>query len=113
MIIRFNILSASFALALCLTAAAFGQSSGFALDPTVITVSAATFQPESPLASGSIVAAFGKDLSNSAAFNSVTIRLKGSDGIERFVSKFFYVSSDQVNYQIPDGMPDSDYTIPH
>ncbi len=83
------------------------------------TVSAASFSPAA-IAEKAIVTAFGQSLSNvSAAANSqplpttlagTTVKITDSNGVERSAPLFF-VSPNQVNYQIPAGMATGAATV--
>jgi uncharacterized protein (TIGR03437 family) len=80
---------------------------------TVVTVSAASYQPATlatTLAVESIVAAFGFDLATTSSsatelplptsLNGTKVKIKDSMGVER-PAPLFFASSSQVNYQIP------------
>lgn len=91
------------ALCLLLSACAFAQQASSPSDvgvPTLATVSSATYD-SSTLARGSLVSAFAGGLSTS---NSVTIQIKDAIGTDHAVSVIFFVGTDQVNYQLPDGL---------
>ncbi len=88
------------------------QIPGCSAPPLVSSVSAASFVPGGPLASESIVAAFGTGLSlttESAArlplpttLAGTSLRVKDSTGTER-LAPLFYVSPTQINYLVPPG----------
>lgn len=81
------------------------------LGADAVTVSAASFSPTA-LAGKAIVAAFGPNLASATAsaasvplpttLAGTTVRIRDSAGIER-AAPLFFVSAQQVNYQIPDG----------
>ena len=73
---------------------------------TIAIVSAAGFNT-SPVASESIVAAFGVGFVNRAA---TTVRVKDSSGTERSAPVFF-VSQNQINFQIPQGTVSGTATV--
>ena len=88
-----------------------GTSNGapFSIAPQVVSVSAASYNT-TPLASEAIIAAFGNGLATATRASTTlplptelfgtTVRVKDSNGAERFAPLFF-VSPTQVNYQIP------------
>ena len=88
-------------------------SYSLAIAPSLVTsVSAASFAPSGPLAPESIVAAFGLNLApnTEAALTQplptllagVSLKIRDSAGIER-LAPLYFVSSRQVNYQVPAG----------
>jgi len=96
----------TFALCLLLSVCAFAQQASSPADvfPAVIaTVSSASYE-DYALAGGSLVSTFGSGLSSSAALDSAVIRIKDASGTEHTVSRIFFVSSSQINYQLPDGL---------
>ena len=89
------------------------RSYSLAIAPSLVTsVSAASFAPSGPLAPESIVAAFGLNLApnTEAALTQplptllagVSLKIRDSAGIER-LAPLYFVSSRQVNYQVPAG----------
>jgi uncharacterized protein (TIGR03437 family) len=80
--------------------------------PTIVTVSAASFRLNTPLAAESIVAAFGANLATSTLVASTlplpttlggtTVKVRDNLGAERNAPLFF-VSPAQINYLIPQG----------
>ena len=81
----------------------------FSIAPQVVSVSAASYV-STPLASEAIVAAFGSGLATATRAGATlplptelagtTVRVKDSNGAERFAPLFF-VSPTQINYQMP------------
>ncbi|MBI3427701.1 MAG: hypothetical protein HY011_32665 [Acidobacteria bacterium] len=91
----------------------------FAIAPQNVNVSAASYNG-SPLAPEAIVAAFGSNLATATRsattqplpeeLAGTTVRVKDSTGAERFAPLFF-VSSTQINYQVPPGTAPGAATI--
>ena len=89
------------------------RSYSLTVAPGIVTsVSAASYAPTGPLAPESIVAAFGANMATSTEaatiiplptdLAGVSLVVRDSAGAER-LAPLYYVSSSQVNYQIPPG----------
>ncbi|HEX4951556.1 MAG TPA: N-acetylmuramoyl-L-alanine amidase [Blastocatellia bacterium] len=88
------------------------RSLGFSLTVTgtIASVSAASYQPATSVASESLISAFGvnlttetqsaRDLPLPTTLADVTVKIKDSRGTEA-AAPLFYVSPTQINYQIP------------
>jgi uncharacterized protein (TIGR03437 family) len=80
---------------------------------TVVSVSAASYSTTAPVTAESIVSAFGTGLATETRAAEVlplplelvgtSVKIRDSQGLERMAS-LFYVSPNQINYQVPPGM---------
>jgi uncharacterized protein (TIGR03437 family) len=80
--------------------------------PAFVTVSAASFRANAPLAAASIASGFGVNLATATAaattiplpttLAGTTVRVRDSAGMER-LAPLFFVSAAQINYLIPTG----------
>jgi uncharacterized protein (TIGR03437 family) len=81
-------------------------------DAVVVSVSAASYAASVPLATESIIAAFGAHLATSTqvatalplptSLGGVSVKVKDSANVER-LAPLFFVSAGQINYQLPLG----------
>lgn len=88
-------------LTICLSACAFAQQAGLSPIPSVVTVSAASYD-STVIARGSIVAAFGDKIAGGTDTNSVSIVLLDSKGGAITVGTYFAITPNQVNFLVPD-----------
>jgi uncharacterized protein (TIGR03437 family) len=87
---------------------------------SVASVSAASYQASAPVASESIVSAFGVNLATETkaaeslplplSLANVTVKIKDSSGTE-LAAPLFFVSPTQINYQIPPSLARGNATV--
>jgi len=88
----------------------YGVDFGATAAPTVTSVSSASFRVGEH-ARGSLATLFGKDLVGGQGASAVTIKLKDKNGVDHDVNQLFSVSPTQINYLVPEDVPEGQAEI--